>query len=56
MQGQGIGLGGGKLDGGMNRDHSIDHVVRHFDVNRAFVGEAGIDTADNLGSGAFFIQ
>src|SRR5262245_42811392 len=39
-----------------NLDHAIDDVVGDFDVDGAFVLQAGFDAADDLGGGGLFIQ
>ena len=35
---------------------AIRHVVRHFDVNRTLVTQAGIDAADDFRGSALFIE
>ena len=35
---------------------AIHHVVRHFDVNRSLVPQAGLDAADDFRRGALFIE
>ena len=38
------------------RNFAIDHVVRHFDVNRTLVAQTRLDATNNFGSSALFIE
>ena len=40
----------------VHRNFAIDHVVRHFDVNRPFVAQAGFNATNNLRRGPLLIQ